>query len=464
MGTADRTRHRRSNGERSNAARSPRRRTIVLGAIVLAPALAVAACGRDTGSVVSPSAAADEVRSAAPRAEVTEGQATPAVTATAALAAALYRRLTMADRAQGNLVLSPYSIEIALAMARHGAKGITRAQMDAVLRAGDGDSLDTGLNALDRALASRNGHKERGARSGDVALENANALWAQKGFAFDDVFLGLLARDYGAGVNIVDFNAAAEAGRAQINAWAAARTHDKIKDLIPSGAVDADTRLVLTNAVYFKAPWTEKFVKLGPRPFTKADGSVADVPAIAGGGGSAGGTYGEGEGWKAAELPYLGGELSMVVIVPDDLGTFEGSLDGPRLEAVTGQLREPLLKAQLPSFTFRSTLSLQQQLGAPQADDGPTMPVAFTEDADFSAMTTADKVWIGAVLHQAFIAVDDEGTEAAAATAVVMAAGAAPQQPAGHELVADKPFLFAIRDVPTGAILFVGRVTDPARV
>jgi serpin B len=433
--------------------RSWRRLTVPVAAVVLSLGLLAAACGQDAPGVSS-SAAAEEVRSSAPRVDATAEQAAPAVTATAGLGADLYRRLAAAQ--QGNLVLSPASIEIALAMTRNGAKGPTRTQMDAVLHAGEGSTLDTGLNGLDRALTARNGHKERGERSGDVAVETANALWAQKGFTFDDVFLGALARDYGAGVNVVDFRADAEAGRTRINTWAAAKTHDKIKDLIPQGAVDPDTRLVLTNAVYFKAPWAQKFAKLGAKPFTKADGSFADVPTIAGGGTAAGGTYGEGEGWKAAELPYLGGELSMVVIVPDDLAAFEGALDGDRLQAITGALRDPLRKAQLPTFTFRTALSLKEQLGA------LGMPLAFTDTADFSAMTTADEVWIGDVLHQAFIAVDEEGTEAAAATAVVMVAGAAPRAPEGAELIADRPFLFAIRDVPTGAILFLGRVTDPA--
>ena len=168
--------------------------------------------------------------------------------------------------------------------------------------------------------------------------------------------------------------------------------------------------------------------------------------------GGEGGSYGEGPGWKAAELPYLGDQLSMVVIVPDHLASFERSLDGAQLAGISGGLHEPLVSIQMPTFTFRRQFSLAGELSA------MGMPLAFTTGADFSGMTTTEPLQLSGVFHQAFIAVDQHGTEAAAATAVVAEATSAP---AGASLVVDRPFLFAIRDRHTGAILFLGRVTDP---
>ena len=358
----------------------------------------------------------------------------------------MYRRLASVDG--NNLIFSPYSIEIALAMTLTERRA-SRAQMDQVLHAVAGDELDRSLNARPGIGVARGGESS-GERKGDVSLAFANALWGQKGFGFEQPFLALLATDYGAGMKIVDYKTDFEGARKQINTWASDRTNAKIIDLLAPGSLDTMTRPVLTNAVYFKAPWVEKFDPLGDRPFRKFDGSTPSVPTMSGG---EGGKYGEGPGWKAAELRYLGDELSMVVIVPDDLQSFEASLDGPTLASITGGLKEQLVSAQLPKFTFRTSVPLKPQLSA------MGMPLAFSDGADFSAMSTTEQLLIDDVYHQAFIAVDEEGTEAAAATAVVITALSAMM---GKSLVADKPFLFAIRDKATGAILFLGRVTDPA--
>ena len=397
-----------------------------------------------------------EVRSEAPRASVPAGtvargsvpasSVTPGVTAIDGLALDLYRRVAARP---GNVLFSPYSVEVALAMTRNGAKGETREQMDAVLHAGRGAELDEALNALDLALAARPGHKGDEQRNGDVELALANALFGQKDTPFEAAFLDELSRNYGAGMRVVDFKTSPEPARTEINDWVEDRTNDKIVDLLPNGSIDALTRLVLTNAVYFKAPWTKKFQPAGPKPFTRADGSRVDAAAMST---SKAGTYREGPGWKAAEIPYLGGELAMDVIVPDDLAAFESSLNSETLDTVLRGATEPLATLQLPKFTFRSSIALKEQL----AEMG--MPLAFADGADLSGITTAEQLRIRDVFHQAFIAVDEEGTEAAAATAVVIEAVSGP---CCKSLVVDRPFLFAIRDVPTGVVLFLGRVADP---
>lgn len=415
-----------------------RGRLVAALGILTATALVAMACGAGTGST--------EVRAEVPRASTTGGDSAAATAAIDALAADLYGRLRTQP---GNLVFSPYSIEMALAMTRNGAAGETRSQMDAVLHAGAGEDLDRALNVLDQELAKRPGPKGDDQRNGDLELATANALWGQKDMAFEQKFLEVLAAQYGAGMKVVDYKTAAEAARTEINAWVSERTKGKIVDLLPAGSLDDLTRLVLVNAVYFKAPWAKKFGRLDDRPFTTAAGTTVNAPTMSTHGT---GTYGKGDGWRAAEIPYLGNEMSMVVIVPDDLATFEASLDGANLGSIVRSPKEALASVTMPLFTFRTQVQLEQQLSA------LGMPRPFSDDAEFPAMTRTEQVRIKDVFHQAFIAVDEEGTEAAAATAVVMEAVSAP---AGENLVVDRPFLFAIKDVPTGAILFLGRVTDP---
>ena len=367
------------------------------------------------------------------------------------LAADLYKRLSPSP---GNLVFSPYSIDIAVAMTCNGANGKTRSQMERVLHApASRDGLDPALGALDQALASRAGHRGSEARNGDVELSMANALWGQKGKVFEPRFLDALKGNSGAGMNLVDYVTDSEAARNEINTWVSDRTHAKIIDLVPRDGVDKRTRLVLTNAIYFKAPWAKPFSMAVPKPFHKTDGSSPSVPTMVL---SQMGTYGEGPGWKAGEIPYLGGELSMVVIVPDNLARFETSLDGARLGAIAGGLKDDLLEVQMPKFTFRKSVQLKRELSV------LGMPLAFSDAADFTRMAKINDITIGDVFHQAFIAVDENGSEAAAATAVVMGAKGGIGEPTGKPLIADRPFLFAIRDVPTGAVLFLGRVSDPA--
>jgi serpin B len=403
-------------------------------------------------------AAGTEARSPARRTAVPVAEAGPATAAISALGARLYQRVA-AGQAGKNVVFSPFSIESALAMVRNGAVAETRAEMDRVLGAGTGESLDRALNALDAALVAHNGPVEVGGTKGEIGLRTSNALWAQDGFVLYAAFLDVLARHYGAGVNVVDFARATEAARARINAYVSEQTNGKIPTVLPDGAVGPDTRFVLTNTVWFKAPWARPLSGRGELPFHRTDGTTVSVPTMFGSpnpGGAYPGHYGEGPGWRAAELPYLGAALSMVVIVPDDLAAFERGLDGPTLSAVTGGLRGDLQSIQLPRWTTRTNVGLPDELGA------LGMPRAFTDAAQFGALSP-EPTKIDDVLHQAFIAVDENGTEAAAATAVIGAPTAMPV-PRGTPLVVDRPFLYAIRDVGTGAILFLGRVVDPSAV
>jgi len=393
---------------------------------------------------------ADQI-SAPVRRAVPVDDTSQAVASIDALGAELYRRLRPSV-GDGNLLLSPLSITLALAMVRTGAAGPTREQIDAVLRAGSGDGLDESLNALDRSLAQRSGPKGSEARTGDVALAIASSLWCQRDLTLGDPFLTALATDYGAGAFIVDYRADAEAARSAINRWVSDRTADRIPDLVPDGAVTAATRLVLANALYLKAPWATPFTAAGDRPFTHGDGTVRDVPTMAG---SQVGRFGAGSGWQAAAIPYLGHELSMMVILPDDLARFEEQLDGPALAAIAAATTGPLGNLRLPRFTFRSRTALAEQLAA------AGMPLAFDAmAADFSGITADEPLCIDDVHHQTFIAVDEQGTEAAAATAIVMRRAAAMRT----TLVVDRPFLFTIRDDATGATLFLGRVTDPGNM
>ncbi len=329
--------------------------------------------------------------------------------------------------------------------------------MDAVLHAPRPTpvALDAGLNALAQALAARAGTKTRADGStADVALAVANGLWAQRDLAFAEPFLAVLARDYGAGVQLADYVADPEAARAEINAWVAARTAERIAELVPEGAITSDTRLVLTNAIALRAPWELPFAAAATAdaPFTLLDGSRVDVPLMRGGGQL---PYAEGDGHVRATLPYAGRELAMTLIVPD-AGRFseiEALLTGEALADWLSAAPPQAVSLAVPRFSFRAKASLADALA------GLGMPTAFGDAADFRAMTADAELRIGDVIHEAFVAVDEDGTEAAAATAVIAVAGAAPAEPV--PLVVDRPFLFAIHDAATAAPLFLGRVVDP---
>jgi serpin B len=365
----------------------------------------------------------------------------------------------LAEGDNGNLAISPYSIQVALAMARAGAAGATLDEMDAVLRtAGPGD-FDASLNALDQLLLSRAGEYEIGdGKLARLELTTANSLWGQRDFAFEDAFLEQLARWYGAGMRTVDYVNATEDARQAINGWVAEQTRERIPELIPPGVLSDFTRLVLTNAVYLNAPWAAQFDpgETSDGHFTRLDGATVEVPLMHI---ARKYNYAEGSNFAAVELPYAGNGLAMLLVVPD-VGEFEavqGDLDAEMLASIARDLSTYQVTLDMPRFEFRTQAPLEDiltELG---------MPLAFDpERADFTGIADVPdgNLFINDVLHEAFISVDEEGTEAAAATAVIFDTTSAPP-PA--ELRIDRPFFFAIRDTESGALLFLGRVMDPSQ-
>ena len=357
----------------------------------------------------------------------------------------------------GNLVFSPASIETALAMIYAGAAGDTAKEMAATLHfQPQGDALHQAFNSLDALLESRSwqGRATVDGRIEGVMVKTANSLWAQKDLAIEKLFLDTLAKDYGAGVRLVDFQTAAEDARKAINKWVADQTANKIEDLIPQGALDALTRLVLVNAIYLDATWESPFNKEATHDssFHTLAGTDVTTPMMEQ---MSSFSYAKGDGWQAVELPYSRDQLAMLVIVPD-AGSFadvEGRLKDGLIDQAVGALASTgEVRLSLPKFKFRTQSALStalQTLG---------MTKAFGAAADFSGITKQQALSISDVIHEAYIAVDEDGTEAAAATAVMLA-GAAPMEPV--KLAIDRPFIFALRDKDTGAVLFLGRVTDP---
>lgn len=353
----------------------------------------------------------------------------------------------------GNLFLSPFSISTALAMTSAGAKGATLDEMNKALHLPKDPHQAFGklLQSINGAGAKRN-----------YQLTTANAIWAQKGYPWRAEFKDLTSKSYGAGVIETDFGMP-EAARQAINAWVEKETKEKIKDLIPAGAVDPLTRMVLTNAIYFKAAWAEQFKKHNTKdqPFTTADGTKVDVPMMTQ---TETCGYGEftlssGKQGQVLELPYVGRELSMYVFLPREasaLGAVEEALTPDSLATWVKGVARSRVQVFLPRFKVEKALGLN----APLQSLG--MKAAFSDrTADFSGMQTGqEKLFISAVLHKAFVDVNEEGTEAAAATAVVVGVrSAVPTEPKTFR--ADHPFLFLIRENKTGSILFLGRVSNP---
>jgi serpin B len=390
-------------------------------------------------------------RADVPRASAAPVDAAAAGTAITAFGLDLYRAVA---NGKTNVVLSPTSIALALAMARAGARGQTAAEMDAVMHGLASDDNATWLNALDQVLATRSGtFKDDSGQDLAVALRIANAPFVQQGMPLEPAYLEALASRYGAGLRLLDYVKATEQARKAINGWVDAQTEHRIPELLVPGVLTTDTRLTLVNAIYLKAPWLTPFPAEATKPgaFTRADGSTVDVSMMET---TAAMRYAAGSGWRAVEIPYIGDSLAMTVIVPDDLATFERALTADQLASITAGLAVTQVSLTFPKFSIETKAELADVLSA------LGMPSAFDDRADFSGITTAEQLVISEVIHQANIDVDEKGTEAAAATAVVIRATSAPAEPVA--LTVDRPFLFALRDVPTGAILFLGRVADPS--
>jgi serine protease inhibitor len=432
-----------------------------------APVTATASPTTTSTASVAPSASAPAgivlARSDLARATVPAADASLAGSAIEAFGLDLYRQLAEPGR---NLVISPASAALALAMARAGARGQTASQMDAVLRSLGSDASADWLNALDVALASRTGtFPNLGDPAGPelpVTLQIANAAFGQLGLQIEQAYLDALATRYGTGVDQVDYVRDPEAARQLINGWVASQTADRITQLLVEGDVTNLTRMVLVDAVYLKAPWARPFDPSSTKDgsFTLTDGSTISVPMMHLGPGDsvlAGVAAAGGAGWVAVELPYLGGQLSMTIIVPTDLATLRSSLGPGTLDGILAALATRRVDLTMPRFQIDTRGDLADALRAL----GMTVP--FSDTADFSGITQQEPIKIGAVIQQADIAVDEKGTEATAATAVVMAGLAGPNTPPPPLVVrVDRPFLFLLRDVPTGTILFMGQVVDPS--
>jgi serpin B len=363
-----------------------------------------------------------------------------------AFAVDLYRELA---REQGNLAFSPFSLTTALAMTYPGARGETAAEMAKTLHFdGSAPGVARGFGAVDQTLANAN-------RPG-VRLGVANSLWGQQGVAFRRPYLDLLARNFGAGIELVDYERDREAARAAINAWVAHHTRDKIRELLAPGVLDALTRLVLVNAVYLKADWKKAFERSRTHdgPFFTDQGKRVTASMMTKTDYLA---YYRGGHYQAVELPYRGDRLAMVIVIPDRgmLDEFGRGLSERSLDRVVGALAPARVRLTMPKFTFRSSF----QLGGTLRSLG--LGRAFSDRADFSGMAERVSLKLKEVVHQAYVKVDEKGTEAAGATGVVVDAVSA--KPPALTLKIDRPFLFLIRDRLTGAPLFLGRVVDPAR-
>jgi serpin B len=365
--------------------------------------------------------------------------------ANTAFAFDLYGRL---KETGGNLFFSPYSISTALAMTVSGARGATAAQMALVLHLPADANATAAFGQLQKSL------QEEAQKSG-CQLNIANALWGQKGHPFLESFLAVTRAGYGAGLKEVDF-AQSEEARQTINAWVEQQTKDKIKDLIGPGVLDPQTRLVLTNAIYFKGDWASQFKKenTADANFFPAPGKSVKVPMMHQKSDFA---YGETDQAQVLSLPYKGKTLSMLVLLPKEkssLAAVENCLNMKGLESILGRLSEQEVQVFLPKFKMTcGPLELTNMLVALGMKD------AFSpEAADFSGMDGRRDLCVSNVVHKAFVEVNEEGTEAAAATGVVMRLTAVRMTPVFR---ADRPFVFLIRENQTGSILFIGRMMNP---
>jgi serpin B len=368
----------------------------------------------------------------------------------------LYRRLRGTP---GNLVISPASLTTALTMAWGGAAGETAAQIGKVLhQTGTVDEAMATSGQLARVLQDP---------ARQIVFRIANQLFVEKSYPLMPAFLGRMRTDFGAAAEPADFKGAPERSRARINHWVEEQTAHRIQDLVPPGGVTAETRLAIVNAIYFLGDWAVPFERAAtqPAPFHVIPAETRDVPTMNRLGGF---RVARKDGVTAVELPYKAGGMSMLVLVPDELGGLarvESTLDAGRLEGLVAGLKGERVWLSLPSFEVRPprSLSLAEDLAA------LGMPLAFDrEAADFTGMAnprdSARRLVITEVFHKGFVKVDEKGTEAAAATAVLMGeTSAMPDEKPIARIKVDHPFLFLIRDDASGLVLFLGRVTDPSR-
>jgi serpin B len=360
------------------------------------------------------------------------------------------------DRA-GNLVFSPYSLSAALAMAFAGASGETEAQMAAALHFDLPQSqLHPAFNQLDLALTGAG--RAASPEQHPLQLRTANAIWTDRTLALRDPFLDEIALNYGTGVHLTDFIHAHEAARREINAWVSDQTERHIRDLVAKEAIDSLTRMVLVNAIYFEGDWQHQFDAddTQDKTFHLLGGSAVHVKMMHTHLPSA--VFTSLPLCKAVELPYQGGSAVIDIIVPEEgaYEAFERGFSYDVFAEILGSLQPAAVDIGLPTFAFISSFDMGEGLSA------LGMPDAFdSERADFSRMTGGRDLFVSRVLHQAFVAVDEKGTAAGGATAIIMAPTS--MMLPGVSLVVDRPFMFIIRDLATWQNLFIGRVLDPTQ-
>ena len=358
----------------------------------------------------------------------------------------LYSELDKSEN--GNIFYSPYSISAALAMTYEGAKGQTADEIKSVFHFPENNVLRPNFAAIYNGINKKN--KE-------YQLSTGNALWAQQDYSFLQNYLTTVETYYGGKAANLDFVGKTEESRQTINSFIEEQTSNKIKDLLPQGFVDSMTRLVLTNAIYFKGTWNWEFDKSNTREqdFKITQDNVIQVPMMYMKNDKAKFNYLDNDNLQILELPYKGDNISMLILLPkDNLESIGSSLTKEKLEEWKNQMNEEKLDAiYLPKFEFDTKYFMKETLEA------MGMPAAFDSSlADFSGMTGQKDLFIGFVIHQAFIKVDEQGTEAAAATAVGMNLTSMPQQ---NIFRVDHPFIFIIQDKNTGNILFLGKVINP---
>ena len=350
------------------------------------------------------------------------------------------------------MFFSPYSISTALAMTYEGAKGQTAEEMQSVFHFPEDDD--------ERRLGYAGLYNELNEQDKEYKLSTANALWAQQDFVFLDNYFDVVEGYYGGKVTNLDFIKNTEKSRVTINDWVEDKTNDKIKDLIPKGAINSMTKLVLTNAIYFKGQWARQFDKddTSDQDFKITSDNIVKVPMMQCAYDEAEFNYAENNDLQILELSYSGDDLSMLIFLPkdNDIKTFEDSITVEQLTKWKKNLRKQEVNVFIPKFKFETKYFMAETL----KEMG--MPIAFSSSADFSGMTGIRDLYISAVIHQAFVEVNEEGTEAAAATAVVMKLESVAESVSIPTFRADHPFVFMIQEKETGNILFMGRVSDPS--
>jgi serpin B len=401
-------------------------------------------CSACAGAALGPAGAR-------PHTESSQSRGDPAAAAELArtsnrFAADLWSRFSSTP---GNLALSPASISLAFGMAYGGARGTTADEMARVLRF---DGMNGSVHDGFGALLARWNDPERTAYD----LRIANRLFGEATSRFDDAFVALTREAYDAELERLDFRGAPDESRERINRWIEERTNDRIRDLLPRGSIGPLVRLVLTNAIYFKGRWLHQFDTRMTRPadFYPGPNIRLTVPTMHA---SREVPFARLDGYSALELPYVGDDLSMLLLLPEDgfaLPALEARLDASLIESTVARLAPAEVDVALPRFKIDPPAPIQ--LGETLRAMG--MRLAFSEDADLTGMSPQRPLYLAEAFHKAFVEVNEEGTEAAAATAIVAVTTSARINPT---FVADHPFLFVIRDRSNGAILFMGRVADP---